>query len=166
MFSLIAAIDEHYGIGLNNRLLARLPNDLKHFKRVTSGHPVVMGRRTYESLPVKPLPGRKNIVVSASLSSVAQGCVLVPSVAAAVAQCSDNEECFVMGGMQLYRQMMPLAQKLYITRIHYRFEADVFFPEIDPDGWQLLSSERHEADEQHLYAYSFEIYDRRIIRFC
>jgi dihydrofolate reductase len=162
MISIIAALDERYAIGQNNRLLAHLPNDLKYFKRITSGHPVIMGRRTYESLPVKPLPNRKNIVISASLSSVATGCLLAPSIDAALALCHTDEECFVIGGMQLYRQMMPLAQKLYITRIHHAFEsADAFFPEIDTAKWQLLAAEPHEPDPQHPYPYTFELFDSK-----
>jgi dihydrofolate reductase len=162
MISMIAAIDENFAIGCNNRLLVHLPDDLKYFKRVTFGHPVVMGRNTYNSLPVKPLPGRKNIVVSTTLSGVADGCVLAPSVEAALAECPDHEECFVIGGMQLYDRMMPLADKLYITRIHHRFEADAFFPAIDAATWQLQWSERHEADDRHPYACTFEQYVNKI----
>ena len=161
MISIIAVVDQNNGIGLNNRLLCHLPNDLKYFKRVTSMHPVIMGRRTYESLPVKPLPDRKNIVVSRTLSALLPGCTVVKSIEEACAQCDDTQERFVIGGAQLYRQMTPLAQKLYITRIRHSFEADCRFPEIKADEWQLLrSSGWNEPDEKHLYAYSFEVYTR------
>ncbi|MDR2040378.1 MAG: dihydrofolate reductase [Bacteroidales bacterium] len=160
MISAIVAIDENNAIGYNNQLLTHLPNDLKYFKRTTLGHPVIMGRNTYESLPVKPLPGRKNIIISKSFSE-APGSIVVSSIEDALEQCDDSEECFITGGMQIYRQMMPYVQKLYITRIHHRFEADVYFPDIDPDIWQLQSSERHETDEKHPYAYSFEVYLRK-----
>ena len=160
MISIIVAIDQNNAIGLKNNLLCHLPNDLKYFKRVTSGHPVIMGWRTYQSLPVKPLPNRKNIVICDLLNASSPGCVLVSSIEEACAQCDDAEECFVIGGAQVYRQMMPLAQKLYITRIHHTFEADVWFPEIEPGQWRQQSSEWNAPDEKHPYAYSFEEYLR------
>ena len=160
MISIIVAIDQNNAIGWNNRLLCHLSNDLKYFKRVTSGHPVIMGWRTYESLPSKPLPNRKNIVICDLLDASAPGCVLVSSIEEACKQCADAEEYFVIGGAMVYRQMMPLAQKLYITRIHHVFEADVWFPEIKADEWQQQSAEWNEPDEKHPYAYTFEIYTR------
>ena len=160
MISIIAAIDQNNAIGINNRLLCHLPNDLKYFKRITSGHPVIMGRNTYESLPVKPLPNRMNIVISKSLSVPLPGCALVSSIEEACKLCGESDECFVIGGEQIYRQMMPLVQKLYITRIHHAFEADVWFPEIKLGEWQQMSAEWNEPDEKHQYAYSFEQYSR------
>ncbi len=160
MISIIVVADQNNAIGLNNRLLCHLPNDLKYFKRITSGHPVIMGRHTYDSLPVKPLPGRKNIVVSRSLAEAPPGCILAPSIDEALKQCNEEEECFVMGGEQLYRQLLSYARKLYITRIDHRFEADAYFPVIDPEQWFLESSEPHEVDEKHLYPYTFEVYRR------
>jgi dihydrofolate reductase len=161
MISIIAVIDQNNAIGLNNSLLCHLPNDLKYFKRITSGHPVIMGWRTYESLPVKPLPNRKNIVICDLIDVSAPGCILVSSIDEACAQCDDTEECFVIGGAQVYRQMITLAQKLYITRVHHAFDADVWFPEIKADEeWRQMSAERNEPDEKHLYAYSFEVYTR------
>ena len=161
MISIIAAIDQNNAIGLNNKLLCHLSNDLKYFKRVTSGHPVIMGWRTYESLPVKPLPNRKNIVICDLVTASAPGCILVFSIEEACAQCDNEEESFVIGGAQVYRQMMPLAQKLYITRVHHQFEADVWFPEIKTSEWQQQSVERNEPDEKHPYAYSFEVYTKK-----
>ena len=160
MISIIAAIDSNNAIGLNNSLLCHLPNDLKYFKRVTSGHQVIMGWNTYQSLPVKPLPNRKNIVICDLIDASSPGCVLVSSIDEACRQCDDTEECFVIGGAQVYRQMMPLAQKLYITRIHHLFEADVWFPEIKVSQWKQESAEWNDADEKHPYAYSFEVYTR------
>ena len=160
MLSIIVAIDQNNAIGLNNRLLCHLPNDLKYFKRVTSSHPVIMGWRTYESLPVKPLPNRKNIVICDLLNVSSPGCILVHSIEEACKQCADAEENFVIGGAMVYRQMMPLAQKLYITRIHHSFEADVWFPEIKTGEWKLLSSKLNAPDEKHKYAYSFDVYIR------
>ena len=160
MISIIAAIDNNRAIGLNNRLLCRLPNDLKYFKSVTVGNTVIMGRRTFESLPVKPLPDRKNIVLSASLKGDLEGCIIAGSIEALLTLCCEEDECFVIGGAQVYRQMLPLAQKLYITRIYHSFEADAFFPEIHADRWQLQSTQMNARDEKHLYDYSFEIYSR------
>lgn len=161
MLSIIVAIDENNAIGRDNQLLCHLPNDLKYFKRVTSGHTIIMGRNTYESLPVKPLPNRKNVVISSSLTAPPPGAILAGSIEEACRICPETEECFITGGAQIYRQMMPFAQKLYITRIHHQFDADTFFPDIDWNTWQLSSSERHEADEKHLYAYTFEVYLRK-----
>ena len=160
MISIIAAVDQNNAIGCNNRLLCHLPNDLKYFKRITSGHPVIMGRNTYESLPVKPLPNRMNIVISKSMTALLPECVLVSSIEEACKLCDESDECFVIGGEQIYRQMMPLVQKLYITRIHHVFEADVWFPEIKTGEWKQLSAEWNEPDEKHPYAYSFEQYSR------
>ena len=160
MISIIVAIDQNNAIGFNNRLLCHLPNDLKYFKRITLGHPVVMGWNTYKSLPVKPLPDRKNIVICDLLNVSALGCILVSSIEDACANCDDAEESFVIGGAMVYRQMMPLAQKLYITRIHHVFEADVWFPDIKASEWQQQSAEWNTPDEKHPYAYSFEVYSR------
>ena len=160
MISIIAALDQNNAIGLNNRLLCYLPNDLKYFKRITSGHPVIMGWRTYESLPIKPLPNRKNIVICDLVNPSAPGCILVSSIEEACTQCNDCEEYFVIGGAQVYRQMMPIAQKLYITRIHHTFEADVWFPDIKASEWQQQSTEWNASDEKHPYSYSFEVYTR------
>ena len=119
-----------------------------------------MGWRTYESLPVKPLPNRKNIVICDLQDASAPGCILVSSIEDAYAQCDDAEESFVIGGAQVYRQMIHFAQKLYITRIYHAFEADVWFPEIKAGEWQQQSTEWNEPDEKHPYAYSFEVYTR------
>ncbi len=160
MLSIIAAVDQNNAIGYQNRLLCHLPNDLKYFKKITSGHPIIMGRKTYDSLLIKPLPNRTNIVISKSIDSLS-GCIVVKSIDEAIGKCPSDEECFVAGGAQVYEQMIALVQKLYITRIHHAFKADTYFPEILPDQWQLFSSESHESDEKHPYAYSFEVYSRR-----
>ena len=159
MISIIVAFDQNNAIGLNNRLLCHLPNDLKYFKSLTSGHSVIMGRLTYESLPIKPLPNRHNIVISKTLIALLPvGCSLVRSIEEACKLCNDDEECFVIGGAQVYRQMMPLAQKIYATRIHHSFQADSWFPEISAGEWQLQSTVLHAPDEKHAYAYSFEVW--------
>ena len=166
MISIIAAVDQNNAIGLNNRLLCHLPNDLKYFKRMTSGYPVIMGRCTYDSLPVKPLPNRHNIVISKSLeASLPNGCSLARSIDEALELCRNVENSFVIGGSLIYSQMLPFAHKLYITHIHHSFEADAWFPEINANEWRLQSSEQHAPDEKHAYAYSFEIYYRQVEKF-
>jgi dihydrofolate reductase len=160
MISIIVAIAENRGIGKNNDLLWHIPEDLKRFKRITSGHPVIMGKRTYESLPRRPLPNRRNIVITDQFGEQIEGCEMAYSINDAVATCLPGEENFVIGGASVYRQFLPFADRLYLTRVHKSFEADVFFPEIDLSLWKLTASEDFPADEINDFSYSNEIYDR------
>ncbi|MDR2682331.1 MAG: dihydrofolate reductase [Dysgonamonadaceae bacterium] len=154
--SLIVATGNRNEIGQNNGLLCRLPADLKHFKEITSGHTVIMGRRTFESLPTGPLPHRKNIVVSRQPDWKVEGVVVCPSLEAAWAACAGEEEVFVIGGAQIYRQALPMAGKLYLTHIHAAFPAaDAFFPAIDSGEWREVRRETHPADDRHPYSFSF-----------
>lgn len=154
--ALIAALDEENAIGRNGGLLCHLPNDLKHFKQITSGHTVIMGRKTYESLPNGALPNRTNIVITSDNESHYPGCIVSRSLEEALDHCKDDETAFVIGGGMLYRTSLPLAEKLYITRIHHTFpDADTFFPEIDLDEWIITESESHPADEIHPHDYTF-----------
>ena len=141
MISIIVAIADNYAIGLNNDLLWHIPEDLRRFKRITSGHKIIMGKRTFESLPVRPLPQRTSIVISDDPKDVFEGCIMAYSIEEALKHCGPDEECFVIGGGMVYRQFLPLADKLYITRVHATFEADVFFPEINPEKWQEVTIE-------------------------
>ncbi|MDO5665659.1 MAG: dihydrofolate reductase [Bacteroidia bacterium] len=160
--SIIVAIDENNAIGRAGDLLCHLPNDLKHFKNVTSGHTVVMGRRTYESLPKGALPNRVNIVVTSDKKENYPNCVVVRSLDEAFEKAPDDKEIFIIGGGQLYNSSLNLIDKLYLTRIHHTFEdADTFFPEIDFKEWKLLEKEEHKADEKHKYDYTFEMYERK-----
>ncbi len=159
--SIVVAVDENLGIGLNNQLLCHLPDDLKMFKNLTKGHSVIMGRNTWFSLPLRPLPHRDNIVISDVDEDEYGGAAKASSIEESVALMHDEKENFIMGGAMIYRQFMPLSNKLYITRIHHTFDADTFFPEIRDDEWELIKSVRNEADERHKYAFSFEIYVRR-----
>ncbi len=163
MLSIIVAIDQNNAIGRNNDLLCHLPDDLKHFKAVTTGCPVLMGENTYYSLPKRPLPGRRNIVLTLQDELPGEsGMELVNSIEAAMTTINTTQENFVIGGGSIYKQFMPLADKLYITHIHHAFEgADTFFPEIDPAVWEKVSDEPHEADDKHAYAFSFVEYVRR-----
>ena len=159
MISIIVAIAENYAIGKKGDLLCHLPADLKHFKEITSGSTVLMGERTFFSLPKHPLPNRRNIVLTDVAGKTFDGAEAVYSLDELVAKISPEEEAFVIGGGMVYRQMMPRADKLYITYIHHSWEdADTFFPEIKETEWQLISAERHEADEKNPYAYTFAEY--------
>jgi dihydrofolate reductase len=157
---LIVAADENNGIGKNNNLLCYLPNDLKFFKQTTLGAPVVMGRKTYESIG-KPLPGRRNIVLSKTLKSL-DGCEVFNDLETAlmVLASTTNEKCFIIGGDSIYKIALPIAQIVYLTRIHHKFDADAFFPKLEESQWQLESEEHHEADEKNKYDYSFQKYIR------
>lgn len=162
MISIIVAIAENYAIGKKGDLLCHLPEDLQHFKHITSGKTVLMGERTFFSLPKHPLPNRRNIVLTDVQGKTFEGAEAVYSLDEAVQAIHSDEEAFVIGGGMVYRQMMPRADKLYITHIHHSWEdADTFFPEIKAEEWQLLSAERHSADENNPYDYTFAEYGRR-----
>lgn len=162
MISIIVAIAENYAIGKKGDLLCHMPADLKHFKDITSGQTVMMGERTFFSLPKHPLPNRRNIVLTDVAGKTFEGAEAVYSIDEMVKCIQGEEEAFVIGGGMVYRQMMPLADKLYITHIHHSWEdADTFFPEIKESEWKLLSAERHFADEKNPYDYTFATYGRR-----
>ncbi len=160
--NIIVAIDEHYAIGRNGDLLCHMRADLQHFKALTTGHTVVMGSKTYLSLPRCPLPGRRNIVLTRQDAALFEGAEVVRSIEDILALNSPANEIFVIGGGEVYRQLMPYADRLYITRIHHTWDdADTFFPTIDESQWSVESEERHQADEQNPYDYTFQTYCRR-----
>lgn len=162
MISIIVAIAENYAIGKKGDLLCHMPTDMKHFKDITSGKTVMMGERTFFSLPKHPLPNRRNIVLTDVAGKTFEGAEAVYSIDEMVKCIQGEEEAFVIGGGMVYRQMMPLADKLYITHIHHSWEdADTFFPEIKESEWKLLNAERHFADEKNPYNYTFATYGRR-----
>ncbi|MBR2166641.1 MAG: dihydrofolate reductase [Paludibacteraceae bacterium] len=162
MISIIVAISENYAIGKKGDLLCHMPADLKHFKEITSGKTVLMGERTFFSLPKHPLPNRRNIVLTDVPGKTFEGAEAVYSLDELCAKVQDEEEAFVIGGGMVYRQMMPRADKLYITHIHHSWDdADTFFPEIKESEWKLLSAERHNADDKNPYDYTFAEYGRR-----
>lgn len=154
VISIIVAIADNFAIGLNNKLLFHLPNDLKRFRQITTGHPLIMGRNTLLSLPKWPLPGRRNIVITDRNDDNFPGCETVFSVAEALSLVKNEEEVFVIGGGSVYRQFFPLAGRLYLTVVHKEFEADTFFPEIDYTNWIIVSSEDH-VDESNRFSYSY-----------
>lgn len=167
MISIIVAIAENYAIGKKGDLLCHLPADLKHFKEITSGKTVMMGERTFYSLPKHPLPNRRNIVLTDVHGKTFEGAEAVYSIEELVKSIkpktnSQEEEAFVIGGGMVYRQMMERADKLYITHIHHSWEdADTFFPEIKESEWKLLNAEKHYADEKNPYDFTFAEYGRR-----
>jgi len=152
--SIIVAIAENFAIGKNNDLLFHLPNDLKRFKSITTGKPVIMGRNTLLSLPSGPLKNRRNIVISDMPGEQFEGCETTPSIEGALDLVQNEAEAFVIGGGMIYRQFYPLAGKLYLTLVHKAFDADVYFPEIDFDAWKETFREDC-YDESNQFSYSY-----------
>lgn len=160
--ALIAAAAENDVIGRDNDLPWRLPDEFRHFKRTTEGHHVIMGRRTWESRGT-PLPRRTNVVVSSRVDFVAPGASVVRSLAdaLALAEAAGETEAFVIGGTALYAEALPLADTLYLTRVHGEFEGDATFPSFDLGAWIEVSRERHEIDDRHAFAWTIFVYERR-----
>lgn len=162
MISIIVAIAENQAIGAHNDLLWRLPNDMKRFRELTTGHTIIMGRKTFESLPKGALPNRKNVVVSRHPAIVCENCERFGDLETAIEHHKDEPEVFIIGGGQIYAQTLPYADKLYITRVRHTFDhADVFFPVIDADKWLLIACEDHPADEKNAYPYTFQTYIKK-----
>ncbi len=160
MLSIIVAVNKNHGIGFENKLLYWLPNDLKRFKALTTGHPIIMGRKTFESLPKGALPNRRNIVLTRQDLHF-EGAETFHTLEEALATCDATDEAFCIGGASLYHEAMKIADRLYITEIEdAEKEADVFFPVIDSDAWEEKSRECHSTDEKHLYSYCFVNYER------
>jgi len=163
IINLVVAASENNVIGKDNKLLWRLPNDMAFFKNTTWGMPVIMGRKTYESLG-KPLKGRTNIVITTNKEfAQGKGVIAANTIDAAVKESekTDARECYVIGGGEIYKLALPLAHRIYMTRVHTNIEGDTFFPLIDKKAWQIVSSTKFEADEKHAFAYSFEIWQRK-----
>ena len=152
--SIVVAMAANHVIGNDNRLPWHLSADLKHFKAITMGKPIVMGRKTWESIG-RPLPGRTNIVITRDHDYIADGCVVVHSIEGALAAASDHDEVMVIGGAEFYRQVLPRTSTIYLTRIHRGFAGDTVFPELDDDAWCEVGREDFEADADNPHAYSF-----------
>ena len=151
--AIIVAIAQNFAIGRNNDLLFHLPNDLKRFKKITSGHVVIMGKKTLFSLPNGPLPNRRNIVITDVPGEAFKGCETVYSIEEAIEAVGNEQQAFVIGGGMIYRQFYPIAGKLYLTMAHQDFEADTFFPEINFNEWKEISREKF-FDEKNNFSYS------------
>jgi dihydrofolate reductase len=161
MISLIVAVAENNVIGKNNQLLWHLPNDLKFFKNTTWGMPIIMGRKTFESVN-KPLPGRFNIVITRKTDWKANGVIAVTDLHDALKKAAETncKEFFIIGGGEIYKQACEIADKISLTRVHATIEGDTFFPAIDESRWQLITCQEFEADEKHKYAYSFQTWEK------
>lgn len=164
--SLIVAASENNVIGRNNDLPWSLPDDLKFFREKTKGAPVIMGRRNFESIISrngKALPGRTNIVITRKAGWSHEGCVTVRSIEEAIerARAETGEEIFIVGGGEIYRLALPIADRIYLTRVHADIQGDVFFPEITSEEWEEVSRQDHGKDEQHPYPFTFLTYERR-----
>lgn len=160
MNSIIVAAAQNNAIGKANGLLWQMPEDLKFFKRTTSGHTVIMGRKTFESVG-KPLPNRRNIIITRQENYQVEGAEVVHSLDAALALCNPDEENFIVGGAEIYSQAMDKVDRIYFTLIYGEFEADTFFPPILQELWQLVSEDYHNADDKNPYDYNFMVYEKR-----
>lgn len=153
--SAIVAMGKNGVIGKKNQLPWHLPADLKHFKTITTGHPIVMGRKTYESIG-KPLPNRTNLIMSQNAFQ-AEGCITVNSIKDTLQQPTvlNSDEIFIIGGAHIYQLWMPYLERIYLTLVHHEFAGDAFFPELNPHDWQEITRESHQPDENNAYAYDF-----------
>ncbi|UCB53949.1 MAG: type 3 dihydrofolate reductase [Thiotrichales bacterium] len=160
LVSIIAAMDRNRLIGNRNQLPWHLPADLAHFKAVTMGKPVIMGRKTFESIG-RPLPGRTNIVLTRSADFDADGVITVPSLRQALESAAGEDEVMIIGGSSIYALALPDADRLYLTYIEDAFEGDAWFPEYDEAQWRVVASERHSADQKNASDYRFVTYERK-----
>lgn len=162
IISIIVAIDENNAIGKENNLLCHLPNDLKYFKSITQGHTIIMGRKTFESLPNGALPNRRNIVLSRKKDIYFDKTEIFDSLEDAIKSTEKEKEIFIIGGASIYKQALSLADKLYITYIHHKFDgADTFFPEIKTSVWKEVSRIGNPLDEKNKFSHTFVIYERK-----
>jgi len=159
MISLIFAMDRNRLIGKNNELPWYLPADLQYFKRTTSGHTVIMGRKTYDSIG-KPLPNRKNVVITRDSHLRLEGCTTCTSVPEALDIIGAEEEAFVIGGAEVYKQFLPVADRMYITFIDESFEGDAYFPPYEEEHWRLIQNEQGIKDEKNPYEHRFTVWER------
>jgi dihydrofolate reductase len=160
MISIIVAVSEDWGIGKDNELLWHISEDLKRFKRLTSGNTVIMGKRTWESLPRRPLPGRMNIVLTDNPDETIKDAVTAYSLQDALDKGEKEKEIFIIGGGSIYRQFMPIADRLFITHVHRKAPADIYFPEIDLCIWEITEKEEFKSDGENGIPYTYTIYER------
>ena len=158
--SIIVAVAENNAIGKDNKLLWHISGDLKRFKQLTGGNTVVMGKKTFESLPSRPLPNRTNIVITDIPGEKIEECIMAYSIEDAISKFDDGKENFIIGGGSVYRQFLPVADKLYLTKVHKCFDADCFFPEINLNEWKLLNREDHGPEGQNDFSFSYLIYEK------
>ena len=159
MIIMIAAVAENFALGKDNELVWHLPDDFKRFKQLTTNHYIIMGRKTFESFP-KPLPNRTHVIITRQQDYTAEGCLVVANLDEALAMIPKDENAFVIGGGEIYALALPFTDVIELTKVHARFEADTFFPEIDSKQWKLVSEEYHPKDEKHLFDFTYETYRR------
>jgi len=160
MISIIVAAAENNVIGKNNDLIWHLPRDLKHFKETTTGHYIIQGRKTYESYG-KPLPNRTNVIITRDKNYKAEGCIVVHSLEDAIKEAQVDSEPFIIGGGKIYEQALPMVDRIYLTRIHEKFEGDTFFPELDMNDWDVVDESYFAADEKNKYPFTIFTLDRK-----
>jgi dihydrofolate reductase len=158
--TIVVAIGENNAIGKNNELLWYLPKDLRHFKTITNGHTVIMGRKTFESVK-KPLPNRRNIIITRNTDLAIDGAEVVNTLEQALKLCKDDVEAFIIGGAEIYKMAMKHTDKIYLTVVHENFEADAFFPEIDHNLWEETASEKHLPDDKNNLSFTFSTLERK-----
>jgi dihydrofolate reductase len=164
MISIIVAVSEDWGIGKDNDLLWHISEDLKRFRRLTTGNTIIMGKKTWESLPRRPLPGRKNVVLTDNPKEIIEGSVTAYSIEDALSKCGREEEIFIIGGGSIYRQFMPLADRLYITHVHTKAPADIFFPEIDLSIWEVAEKEEFKNVDSQSVPYTYVVYRKKNLK--
>lgn len=160
MIILIAAAAQNNALGKNNDLIWHLPDDFKRFKTLTSGHHIIMGRKTFESFP-KPLPNRTHIVITRQKGYQQEGCIVVDSIEKALEISPKNEDVYIIGGGEIYLLGLPYANKIELTRVFDNFDADIFFPEIDLNEWELIKEDFHPRDDRHKYDFSYQTFVRK-----
>ncbi|MDY6801499.1 MAG: dihydrofolate reductase [Bacteroidota bacterium] len=160
MLSIIVAVAENNVIGKDNDLIWHLPRDLKHFKETTSGHYIIMGRKTFESNG-RPLPNRTNVIITRDKNYTVEGCVVVHSLEEAIKEAQSDSEAFIIGGGKIYELALPLVDRIYLTKIHHSFEGDTYFPEINMDEWEITDKRDFEADDKNKYPFSILVLDRK-----
>jgi dihydrofolate reductase len=160
MIILIAAVAENNALGKDNQLVWHLPTDFKRFKTLTSGHYILMGRKTFESFP-RPLPNRTHIIITRQKNYTYEGCLVASSIEKALEMAPKDEDIYVIGGGEIYKQSIDIADKIEITKVHSTFEADTYFPEIDAKKWKLVFEEHHKKDEKHNFDFTFQTYLKR-----
>jgi len=160
MISIIVAVANNNVIGKDNDLIWHLPRDMKHFKETTTGHFIIMGRKTFESNG-RPLPNRTNVIITRDKEFNAEGCVVVHSLEDALEKAKDDPEAFIIGGGVIYKMALPIVDRIYLTKIHHAFEGDTFFPKLDMNEWDEVSCQDFEPDEKNKYPFSIIILDRK-----
>lgn len=157
MITIIAAVAENNALGKDNTLVWHLPEDFKRFKQLTTGHYIIMGRKTFEGFP-KPLPNRTHIIVTRQKNYTPKGCMVVHSIEEGISKCPNGEEVFIIGGGEIYKQSMPFTDKIELTRVHGNVEADTYFPEINYNDWELVFEEVHKKDDRHNFDFTFQTF--------